>query len=153
MGAIGTAGEICQRDVHVAFGPQAIDEAARAMRDARVGCLVVVDETAAGRMLVGVLTDRDIVTAVVAESRDAATLRVAEVMTRDVATVRESDSLHQVIALMNRRRVRRVPVTDSQQRLVGVVSSDDVFRLVAGELQALAAAIGEQLRLERPAEG
>lgn len=149
MTALRTAGDVCTRDVAVAFRSTALHEAARSMRERHVGSLVVVDETAEGRVVAGMLTDRDIVTAVVARQVDAATLCVGDVMTEDVTTVREGDSLHDVIALMRHRRVRRVPVTAAQQRLVGVLSSDDVVRLLADELHGLAQALAEQPRVEQ----
>jgi CBS domain-containing protein len=144
-----TAGAVCTRDVAHVFRSTALNEAARVMRERHVGCLVVVDETTEGRVVAGMLTDRDIVTAVVARDVDAATLRVGDVMTEDVATVREDDALHDVIAVMRRHRVRRVPVTASQQRLVGLLSLDDLLRVAAEDLLALAMAAGEQSRVEQ----
>lgn len=149
MPAYRTAGDVCTRDVVVAFRSTALNEAARSMRERHVGSLVVVDETPEGRIVCGLLTDRDIVTAVVARDIDASTLRVGDVMTEDVTCVREGDSLHDVIALMRHRRVRRVPVTAAQQRLVGVLASDDVIRLVAEDLHGLAQALAEQPRVEQ----
>jgi CBS domain-containing protein len=124
-------------------------DAARAMRNAHVGCLVVVDETPEGRLVAGMLTDRDIVTAVVARDVDPGTLRVGDVMTEDVVSVREEDSIHDVLATMQRRRIRRVPVTGAQQRLVGVISTDDLLRQLADDLQRLAQVLGEQVMVEQ----
>jgi CBS domain-containing protein len=133
----------------IAFRSTALNEAARLMRERHVGSLVVVDETAEGRVVVGMLTDRDIVTAVVAKDVDASTLRVGDVMAEDVATVREEDSLHDVAALMRHRRVRRMPVTAAQQRLVGLIAIDDLLRVAAEDLNALAQAVAEQPRVEQ----
>lgn len=144
-----TAGAICMRDVAHVFRSTALDEAARVMRERHVGCLVVVDETPDGRVVAGLLTDRDIVTAVVAKGLDAATLRAGDVMTEDVATVREDDALHDVIATMRHHRVRRVPVTAAQERLVGLIALDDVLHVLANDLLALAQTAGEQTRVEQ----
>jgi len=149
MSAYRTAGDVCNRDVAIAFRSTALNEAARTMRERHVGSLVVVDETPEGRVVIGLLTDRDIVTGVVAKDVSAGTLRVGDVMSEDVATVREDETLHDVIAVMRHRHVRRLPVTATQNRLVGVVAIDDLIRLVANDLQALAQAIGEQSKLER----
>lgn len=149
MSAFRTAGDVCTRDVVVAFRSTALNEAARAMRERHVGSLVVVDETAEGRVVIGMLTDRDIVTAVVAKDTTASTLCVGDVMTEDVTTVREGDSLHDVIALMRHRRVRRMPVVAAQQRLVGMLASDDAIRLLAEELHGLVQALAEQPRIEQ----
>jgi CBS domain-containing protein len=144
-----TAGAVCTRDVSIAFRSTALHEAARSMRERHVGSLVVVDETAEGRVVVGLLTDRDIVTAVVAKEVDARTLSVEDVMSADVATVREDDSLHDVVAQMKRRRVRRLPVVTAQDRLVGMIAADDVLRALAADFQALVQAIGEQSKIEQ----
>lgn len=149
MNTRSTAGDLCHRDVAVAFRSTVLSDAARAMRDHHVGSLIVVDETILGRIVVGILTDRDIVTAVVAKEIDAATLRVGDVMTDDVVCVREEDSLHDVLATMQRRRVRRVPVTGPQQRLVGVISADDLLRVLVDELQHLSQLINEQVKVEQ----
>lgn len=149
MSTLDTAGSICIREVAVTFRSVALNEAARAMRSAHVGSLVVVDETPAGRVVVGMLTDRDIVTAVVAKDEDASRLRVGDVMTEDVVSVREEDSLHDVLATMQRRRVRRIPVTGPQQRLVGLIAADDLLRAWTEPLQRLGRMLGEQTRMEQ----
>ncbi|MCW5657276.1 MAG: CBS domain-containing protein [Burkholderiaceae bacterium] len=149
-----TAGDICTRIVSVAYPELSIDEAARVMRDQRVGSLVVVQErSTTDRHVVGVLTDRDIVTAVVATQKDPQTLRVADVMSASVVTARESDSVLDVLATMQRKGVRRVPVVDELHRLVGVVAIDDVLTVVAEAMGALANAVGAAQRHERSISG
>ena len=144
-----TAGDLCTRDVAVAFRSTLLADAARSMRGQHVGCLVVVEDAKEGRIVVGLLTDRDIVTSVVARDVQGASLRVGDVMTEDVVTVREDDSLHDVLATMQRRRVRRLPVTGPQDRLVGVIAADDLLRVLAEQLQTLAQLIGEQVKVEQ----
>jgi signal-transduction protein with cAMP-binding, CBS, and nucleotidyltransferase domain len=147
--AAKTAGDLCRRDVAVAVRSTLLVDAAREMRKCHVGCLVVVEETSEGRIVTGILTDRDIVTGVVARDVDAATLSAGDVMADDVVCVRESDSLHDVLATMRHRRVRRVPVTGPGQRLVGILSADDLLQVLAQQLQALAQAVGEQVQVEQ----
>ena len=148
MPAIRTAGDLCSRDVVTASRATALNEAARQLRQRHVGCLVIVDETAEGRIVVGMLTDRDIVTAVVAKEVSPLILRVADVMSEDVATVNETASLHDALALMRHRRVRRMPVVEASGMLVGLLSTDDLTRMLAGELQSLAEVLGGQRQLE-----
>jgi CBS domain-containing protein len=149
MSALRTAGELCSRDVVTASRSTALNEAARLLRERHVGCLVVVDETAEGRIVAGLLTDRDIVTAVVAKDVSPLMLRVADVMTDEVATIHESASVHDALALMRHRRVRRMPVIATSGMLVGLLSTDDLTRLLAGELQSLAAVLSDQRELEQ----
>lgn len=144
-----TAGELCIRNVVVALRSTSLDEAARLMRGLHVGCLVVVDEHDTGRRVAGLLTDRDVVTTVVARDAAPSTLRVGDVMTEDVVCVREDDSLVDLLATMQRRGVRRVPVVGPQQQLVGIVATDDLLRVLADQLQTLAQIVGQQVKVEQ----
>jgi CBS domain-containing protein len=149
MNATLTAGEVCNRDVVWTDRGMLLDEAARLMRTHHVGSLVVVEERAPGRRsVVGMVTDRDLATSVIALERDPKAYRVGDVMSADVVTVREQDSMMDVLAVMRRGKVRRVPVTGAQDDLLGIVSVDDLLPIIAGQLQALAAAVGAAQRHE-----
>ena len=144
-----TAGEICTRTVVHADRGMLLDEAARLMRTHHVGTLVVVEERAPReRIVVGIVTDRDLATDIVALDRDPKAFRVADVMSEDLVTAREQDSVLDVLAAMRRKKVRRVPVTGARGELVGIVSSDDVLAIVAEQVQALAGAISASQRHE-----
>lgn len=143
------AGEVCSRIVTIAERGMAVDEAARLMREHHVGCLIVVDETPQGRMPVGILTDRDIVTSIVAKDVDTTFLCLEDVMVRDLVTARESDSLMDLLGLMRRKGVRRLPVLGAKGELVGLVTLDDVLDVLAQQFSALAAAIESEQRRER----
>lgn len=144
-----TAGEICSRSVVYTDRGMMLAEAARLMRTHHVGSLVVVEERSPReRIVAGMITDRDIATAVVALERDPHAMRVGDVMSPDVVTAREQDSLLDVLAVMRRKKVRRVPVTGPQGELIGLVALDDVLSIVAEQMQALAAAVGAANRHE-----
>lgn len=149
MGERLTTGEICTRNVTIAFRDTPVNGAARLMRENHVGCLVVVDETAGQHIVVGVLTDRDIVTSVVAADLDPASLRVGEVMTTDLVTAREDDSLIDLMRSMRRKGVRRVPVVSGQGELRGVATLDDVLSILTEELSLLVGAIDSEGERER----
>lgn len=100
-------------------------DAARKMRDLDVGIIPVV-ESESSRRLRGVLTDRDIAIRAVAEGKDANATRVMEVMTTQVETCNKNDSLRDVLNVMQREQVRRVPITDREGRLVGIIAQADV---------------------------
>ncbi|WP_088283089.1 CBS domain-containing protein [Ideonella sp. A 288] len=136
-----SAGEVCTRIVSFAERGMDITEAARLMREHHVGSLVVVDETAAGRVAVGMLTDRDIVTAVVAKGVDATSLRVGDAMGPDLVSAREDDSMVDLLALMRGKGVRRVPIVGAGGVLVGLVTMDDLLGIIAEELRLVAVAI------------
>jgi CBS domain-containing protein len=76
MREIMKAGNNCNRTVTLAERSMPLTEAAQLMREGYADCLVVIDETSAGRIVVGMLTDRDIVTGVVAKALDPAPLVV-----------------------------------------------------------------------------
>ena len=144
-----TVGEACTRSVTIAFGATPLNGAARLMRENHVGSLVVVDETAGKRIVVGMLTDRDIVTSVLASDLDCSTLTVEDVMSTDVVTVREDDSLIDVMQIMRRKGVRRVPVVDAEGELIGLVTLDDLLEILAQELGLLVSAIETEAQRER----
>lgn len=149
MGERLTTGEICTRNVTIAFRKTTLSGAARLMRENHVGCLVVVEETGGMRIVVGVLTDRDIVTAVVAPGLDLNSFCVEDVMSTDLITAREDDSLIDLMRAMRRKGVRRVPVIGGQGELIGVVTLDDVLDILAQELSLLVGAIDGEGKRER----
>lgn len=148
MGERLNASDICTRDVVVAGRNTSVNEAAHLMRAQHVGALVVVDETAQGRMVAGMLTDRDIVTAIVAQDVNPADLRVADAMSTDVLTARAEDSIVDLLGGMRRKGVRRVPVVDAAGVLLGLVALDDLLEVVAEELSLVAQAIESGRRRE-----
>jgi len=144
-----TAGEICTRAVVCTDRGMMLDECARLMRTHHVGSLVVVEERSPKeRIVVGMITDRDLTTAVLALDRDPHAFRVGDVMSPDVLTVREQDSILDVLATMRQKKVRRVPVTGPRGELIGLVAIDDVLVLVAEQMQALAIAVRAAQRHE-----
>ncbi len=148
-----TAGDLCTREVCVALRTTPLDEAARLMRQYHVGTLVVVDETGRGRVVVGILTDRDIVTAVVARGVAPETLRAEDVMSADPLVAREAEPVTDLLAAMRRKGVRRVPVVDAGGVLVGLVSLDDVLEVIADALRLVVQAMDSGRRrepVERP---
>jgi CBS domain-containing protein len=106
-------------------------DVARRMRDLDVGIIPVVDHLDR-YMLQGVITDRDIAVRAAAEGKDMMSTTVGDYMTEDVATVQERDTVRDIFTVMKRERVRRVPVTDSSGRLVGIVAQADLAVDYAG---------------------
>lgn len=142
-------GEVCNREVVVVTRDASIAEAARLLRDYHVGDLVVIEETDDRRVPIGILTDRDIVVEVLAPGIATDTLTVGDVMSFDLLTAGEDDSIWDTLERMRVRGVRRVPVIDAQGSLVGIVSVDDLLDLLCEELTALARLIRSQQTHER----
>jgi CBS domain-containing protein len=110
-----------------------VAEAARRMREAAVGAVLVLEK---GR-LAGIFSERDLLTRVVAEGRDPAATKVADVATRPVATVAAGASLRQCAETLREQGVRHLPILDAAGRPVGMLSARDFFEAVAGGLERL----------------
>lgn len=139
--------DLCTRSA-VSIAPSgSIIDAAQLMRARHVGSLVVVEERGGQRIPVGMLTDRDIVLAVIAAGVEPGSLTVGDVMTHPPVTCHDSDSLFEAIQRMRDRGVRRLPVIDAGGALVGVLSADDVYGALGAHLQQLGHALARgQLR-------
>lgn len=138
-------GEICNREVVVAHRDTRLVEAARLMREHHVGSLVVVVERLSERVPVGIITDRDIVVAVVAKELDPRALTVGDVINAGgVLVVREQDSLADALRLMREKGVRRIPVVTKSGALAGIVTIDDLLELVADELNDFVRTVGQE---------
>ncbi len=133
--------EICSRVVVVATPETDLRAAARLMRDHHVGALVVIEKRDGATRPVGIVTDRDIVVAVVAdEGVDPESLTLRDVMSGELALAQETDGVFEAVDRMQDSGTRRLPVVDADGRLIGIVSLDDVLRMLASELTALALA-------------
>jgi CBS domain-containing protein len=137
-------GEVCNRTVVVARRQTPLSEAAHLMREHHVGSLVVVDEDGKGRVPVGIVTDRDLVVAVVAEGADPRRFSVGEVMRPGLVTVGENDTVFDTLRLMRARGIRRVPVRAADGTLAGIVTIDDLLEIVAEQLNDLVRAIATE---------
>lgn len=116
-------------------------EAAQRMNEVKIGSLVVLRE---GR-LAGIVTERDLLTRVVAMQRDPATTRVEEVMTRDVLTCTPDTPMGEARQLMREHRVRHLPVYDGD-RIVGMVSIGDLNAYTTRVLNGLVDSLEEYIQ-------
>jgi CBS domain-containing protein len=130
------------------IGPSAsVVEAARLMRDEHIGSLPITD----GDTLVGMITDRDITTRVVAEAADLATTTVGDVYSQDLISVEPDKDLAEALGLMARHQVRRLPVVEDG-RLVGIVAQADIALILSDDEKKtgeLVEAISERSEGER----
>jgi CBS domain-containing protein len=97
-------------------------EAAQKMKELNVGVLPVCE----GNQLIGLLTDRDITVRATAEGRDPWKTTVRQVMTPGVLWCYEDQDIAECVELMERKQVRRLPVMNRSQYLVGIVSLSDL---------------------------
>ena len=125
-----------EREVASIASHAGIRDAVEAMRDAGVGSLVVVDGESHP---VGILTDRDLLERVIAESRDVGATRVSDVMSSPLHTATPDEPLDRVVQVMSSKAVRRVPIV-RDGKLVGLVTLDDALATLSDELHELSAA-------------
>ena len=119
-------------------------EAARLMREQDIGSLPITDD----EKLVGMLTDRDITTRVVAEAADTTSMSVEDVYSRDLVSVEPDEDLDEALQLMARHQVRRLPVVENG-RLVGIVAQADIALKDNDKTAQLVEAISEPSAGER----
>jgi CBS domain-containing protein len=111
-------------------------DAAKAMRDADVGDIVVLEDS----RICGIVTDRDIVVRSVAVGRNPEQTKLGDICSRELTTVAPTDEVANAIALMKDKAIRRLPVVEND-RAVGVLSLGDLAverdrRSVLGEISA-----------------
>jgi CBS domain-containing protein len=114
--------EVMTAKVSVAKPDMAVAEVAKLMRDDDIGAVPVAD----GDKLIGMVTDRDIVTRGLAETADLSRIRARDVMSPKVLYCFENDTVADVLVNMREQQIRRLPVVNSAKRLVGVVSIGDL---------------------------
>lgn len=141
-------GEICSREVVIADKAVSVAGAARLMRKHHVGDLVVVEERDGHKYPVGMVTDRDIVVEVVAAGVNPEAPSVGDIMSLEIATVRESEGLFEALRYMRDKGVRRMPVVDSNGGLVGIITLDDMLSLLADEMTELAKLVSRERQRE-----
>ncbi len=144
------AADIMTENPHAVTPDTPLVEVARKMRDLDVGIIPVVDSLDS-RRLRGVITDRDITVRAVAEGKDG-NARVADCMTDRVRHVNKNDSIQDVMRVMRQEQVRRVPVTDREGRLVGIIAQADIAVDYAGDDTERESQVGEVVeRISEPA--
>jgi CBS domain-containing protein len=99
-----------------------IKRVAEIMKREDAGVVPVVD----GRKVIGMITDRDIVVRLIAEGKDPSNAKVNEAMSKQVRSVKEETPINEVLQLMSREQIRRVPVTNNNNELIGIVSIGDI---------------------------
>lgn len=108
-----------------------LEAAAQLLTTNNIGALPVRD---ADGNLVGILSERDLVRSLAERGARALSLKVADIMSRDVAKCSASDSVKSVMETMSRRHIRHVPVVDGSD-LIGIISQRDVMKSILDETQ------------------
>src|SRR5580765_7951916 len=113
--------EIMTREVRTASREMTLRDVAVMMRDGDMGAVPVVED----KLLVGIVTDRDMVVRCVADGLGAET-PVADAMTTEIFSVRPDDFVFEAVRLMGDKQVRRIPVIAENGDLAGIISMADI---------------------------
>jgi CBS domain-containing protein len=136
-----SVGRICTRVVATASPEESVLDVARRMEEYNVGTLVIVDPA---QKPLAIVTDRDVVTRCVARGLDAADTKVSVIMTDEARSVNESTPIEQALKTMGGAGVRRLIVTGDHGGLEGLLSLDDVIRLLVEEAEVIGRILGKQ---------
>lgn len=142
-------GELCSREVVHVRRNETVADAAQLMRRHAVGCVVVTEGSGEWLKPVGVLTDRDVAISVVGAGLDPRMTPVDSVMAKRVSLIEEGEGVGRAVHLMRSSGVHRLPVVDEDGKLVGVLSADDLFDVLAGEMEGLAGMRAHAIQRER----
>lgn len=141
-----TVADVMTRDVRTMGPGDSVVDAARCMDELNVGVIPVVD----GEKLVGMVTDRDIVVRGVASQQgDLKNMKLADVMSGHVRCAREDDDVDQVLGEMAEAQIRRLPVVDRNEKVVGIVSLGDIAAKNPDDETDVAMSLGD---ISSPAE-
>jgi CBS domain-containing protein len=120
-----TCGDVMTRNVICCVPEDTVEDAARIMKREDVGPVPVVKDQES-RRLVGIVTDRDLAMKVIAEGRGPRKTRVADVMTKDPVSCRAEDSVEEALGAMSRHQIRRIPIVDDSNCMIGIIAQADV---------------------------
>ncbi len=143
-----TVGEFCNREVVIIGRDETVWAAARLMREHHVGDVVVVEEHAGKRVPIGVVTDRDLVVEVMAPEAPGVELAARDIVTDSPRVIREDEGLFDALDLMRGYGIRRLPVVDNDNALVGILTADDVVGMMSEIADDLATVVGRQRERE-----
>ena len=138
---------VCRKEVVTVSPDVDLLEVSQLMQREHVGSTIVVED----HRPVGILTDRDIVVKVVAAGRDPKTVQAREIMAGNPALVNINYDPLDATRIMRDRGFRRLPVVDENRRLLGIITLDDVLRLLGTEIANLAEAVQVELTKEEEA--
>ena len=102
-----------------------VTKAAQLMKSEHVGSIPVV-ESEETQKLVGILTDRDLALKIVADKLDANSTKVEMVMTRKMVTCHAEDNLQKAVDAMSENQLRRIPIVDEDNKILGIIAQADV---------------------------
>jgi CBS domain-containing protein len=117
--------ELMTKDPSCCLPTDTVFDAAQLMKSEDVGPIPIVNDKQT-KKLAGIVTDRDLALKVVAEGLDPKQTQIEEIMTTGVQTCGPDDDVSNVLELMEQHHIRRIPIVDDNDRLVGIIAQADV---------------------------
>ena len=117
--------EVMTKNIVCCLPDESVLKAAQLMKNSDIGSVPVVENNE-NRKLVGIISDRDLAIRVVGEGCDSGTVKVKEVMTKEVITCRAVDDAQRALDLMADNQLRRIPIVDNNNRVIGIIAQADV---------------------------
>ena len=117
--------EVMTKDPVCCLPNDSVAKAAELMQSGNIGSIPVI-ENVQNQKLVGIVTDRDLALKIVAQGRDAKSTKVEAVMTHKVVTCLANDDLQKALDAMAEHQLRRIPVVDNENKIVGIIAQADV---------------------------
>ena len=142
---MATVADVMTREPRSMTPEDTLADAAKVMDELNVGVVPVCE----GDRLVGVVTDRDIVVRAIARDMDAKSCKLTDVMSGHVRTARIDDDVDEVLSEMANAQIRRMPVVDKDDKLVGILSIGDIAAKSPADEEDVAVSLGD---ISTPAE-
>lgn len=117
--------EVMTKDPIYCLPSNMVSEAAELMRKEHIGSVLVI-ESEQSKKLVGIVTDRDLALKVVADGLEAKSTKVEVVMTHKVITRHSNNALQKVLDSMAKHQLRRIPIIDKDNKILGIIAQADV---------------------------
>ncbi len=140
-------GDICNKEVVCVKMHDSIFQAALLMRQFHVGDLIVTNHIGGKTIPIGILTDRDIVIKVIAKQIEPNSILVGDIMSSELSIANENDSVFEVLDMMVDTGVRRMPIINQTEGLVGIISIEDLIEQMAQQLSSISSVLykGQQM--------
>lgn len=117
--------EVMTKDPVCCLPTDSVAKAAELMKTENIGSIPII-ESEHSQKLVGIVTDRDLALKIVAEALDAKSTTVEMVMTHEVVTCHADDELQKALEAMAKHQLRRIPVVDKDNKILGIIAQADV---------------------------
>lgn len=132
---------VMTEDVKTVEATKTVSDAVKTMRDAKIGCLVVVGKD---HTPVGMFTEKDLVRKVADKGHSALGMTMAQAMSKPLTVISPSATIWDAVTLMGKAEIRRLPVVENG-RLIGILTERDIFRMILAHQNLLLESVAESI--------